>query len=130
LEWQGSLGRLGVSLVIFKSFFYFLDSINVTPTDHKIIISSTKRISKVVDFKFKRLSHQKLGGVTNCEGFIGFSKRVSLRNETAPHNEILRSMLGSLKVTNHGEACDSPYSGRPLPEGETQLNIIHRRTFF
>jgi hypothetical protein len=26
-------------------------------------------------------------------------------------------MLGSLKVTNQGTACDSPYSGRPLPEG-------------
>ena len=108
-----------------KKMLSNLESIGITPTNHKIIISSAERISKVYNFTFQRLSHRELGGVTDGIGFIGFSKQVRLQDSRSLKSKTRRTMLGALKVTQQGSPCESPFSGRPLPEGALNPREYH-----
>ena len=56
-----------------------LSAIGVTSNSHKIIIASSQKIRNLdLSFKFQRLAHDRLGGVTNDVGYIGLSLAVSL----------------------------------------------------
>ena len=86
-----------------------LSAIGVKSDSHKIIIASSQKIRNLdLQFKFQRLAHDKLGGVSNDIGNIGFSTAVQLARPKPSDLGVRRVVVGNIKVAVGGKPIDDP----------------------
>ena len=87
-----------------------LSTIGITSNSHKIIIASSQKNRNLdLQFKFQRLAHDVLGGVTNDTGYIGFSHAIDLQRDKPTDVGVRRKLRGIMNVTESGEAIDDPH---------------------
>ena len=85
-----------------------LVKIGVT-SNSKIIIASTQKIRRLdLKFRFIRLAHDVLGGVTNSTHHIGFTEGIVLTRKDPRESDVRRTMLGGLNMMVDGPGIKAP----------------------
>ena len=85
-----------------------LVSIGATPSS-KIIIASSQNIRNLaLPFRFERMHHDKLGGVSNAECHVGFAKGITLARQKSRISDTPRVLVDNLKVTTDGAYIAPP----------------------
>ena len=121
---QGSSGFV-------KKIVKGLTSIGVTGED-KIIVATNKRNRTLpISFKFLRIDHSLIGGVTNTISHIGVSSGFSLKEEAGQQvNPIHRRLTGLVNVTQKASSCPPHNSSPAIESGQlVSLNDLANATF-